>query len=74
MAIPEFFKTSTHAEKQEIYGYGRLEVGESTAVDLSATNETATKIRGMIYSHANYHGKKFKTRTVDGILRIMRVA
>lgn len=55
----------------ERFGFGRLQVGERMEIPL--TNTTARAIQGHISGHAQYHGKRFKTRKIGTILHVMRV-
>mgnify|MGYP001233472190 CR=1 FL=1 len=56
------------------YGYGNLEVGEEVTVDLHLAEENVAKIRSHLAAYSAYYNKRFVTRVVNGILRIMRVA
>jgi len=74
MSVPEFFKPSANRPKHEIYGYGSLEPGEETAIHLAMACSPVGKIRSMIYSHASYHGKRFRTTERDGYLYVYRIS
>jgi len=43
------------------YGYGDLQVGESVVIT-PIGGDNITKLRGHIYSYANYYGKEFATK------------
>lgn len=60
----------------EFYGYGKIEVGERIQVDkpkVLARGDTLTVVQKRVHSYAKISGKKFRTRTADGSLHIMRV-
>lgn len=56
---------------QERYGFGAMAVGDVVAVDLDGENKRMVQIHA--HSHGQYHGKKFKTKELDGILYIKRI-
>ena len=57
----------------ERYGFGDLAIGESIAIT-PTENETIVKVRGHIGAHGQYYKKKFKTKTVNGKLYVLRIA
>lgn len=69
-SIPDFFKK--RETKGDIYGYAKIGIGEHVAVDFKKLGVTTAKVRANAASHAAYHGKKFITRTSDGMLYIFR--
>lgn len=56
------------------YGFGPMSVGDVITIDLEAHNETKEKIQRHISAHGQYHGKKYKTRSVDGLMYVKRIA
>lgn len=52
-------------------GYGKLRIGDILAIESS--DEDWVKIRAGISSHSKYYGKKFQTRTKDGVLYVKRI-
>lgn len=68
----DIFKSSAPEHVQ--YGYGSLNVGETTSVDVDDMNTSfVAKLRCGISSHSQYYGKKFQTRTKDGVLYVKRI-
>lgn len=55
----------------ERYGYGTLEVGE--IVSITPKNESIARIRAAISGYGQYHNKRFRTRTKDGVLYVKRI-
>ena len=66
----EFFAT-TKQPAHERYGFGLLKIGESLVI--TPQDENIVKIRTHLGAHGQYHDKKFKTRTVDGKLHVLRI-
>lgn len=54
------------------YGYGSLKIGG--IVSIPCNKDEVIKIRSGISSHAQHRNKKFKTRTLDGIMYVKRIA
>ena len=67
----DFFPKGSAAHVR--YGFGDLDVGGTTIVDLRSAAESPEKIRAHISSHSQYYEKKFKTKCHDGKMYIMRV-
>ena len=53
------------------HGYGKLRIGDILTIDSS--EEERVRIRAGISSYSKYHGKKFQTRTKDGVLYVKRI-
>ena len=53
------------------YGYGKLRIGEIVAIESNYVEWI--KIRAAISSHSKYYGKKFQTRSNDGVLYVKRI-
>jgi len=57
----------------ELYGYGSLTIGDICEVDLKAHNKTPREIQAFVHAYGQYFQKKFKTKTLNGVLYIKRV-
>lgn len=57
----------------ERYGFGFLEVGESVAIDLADHAITKSSLHAHVHNYGYRKGIKFKTKTVDGVMHIMRI-
>jgi hypothetical protein len=66
----DFYATSKEAAHTR-YGFGFLKIGESLVI--TPQDENIVKIRTHLGAHGQYHDKKFKTRTVDGKLHVLRI-
>ena len=65
--MTDFFCEPAH----ERYGFGSMAVGENLVIDLMG--EAAWPVQNHVHSHGRYHGKKFRTKEIDGKLYIKRI-
>lgn len=54
------------------FGFGALWIGEEVEIDLDEMSVRAVTLRSYVHAHATYHGKKFKTRTINSSMFIKR--
>ncbi len=54
------------------YGFGSLKVGDTVQIDLNFHGVTCKYLHSQISGYSNYYGKKFKRKTRDGVMHVMR--
>jgi hypothetical protein len=60
--------------RHKLYGFGEMNVGDVISVQ-PMYGDTLVKLRTHISAHAQYTGKKYRTKTVDkSFMSIQRIA